>query len=331
MKALIQCLLDWLNDNRSDLQAWRILDALARETIKVADSSDPAQREFDASDLAQACQPDRTWDYDAAKRWFTRANVPTFLNARRSELEAHYRAHGHAQALTLEQRKTSGRHRAPWFLREYELAAQDERSRGDHTDDDRPATGATTVPPDLIYEFTAPGKVKLNWIGRALLGQGSIMTKSARGLAWAGLVVASLFLVLSCAFVFWSMTFIRRPLMTSDLVLALLLIGLGWTFWRFLLRPLVWLLEDRIIPAGEFLSSWKEDPAQLDMAKDGKHRYIRLVRYGGVCPICAGTIELHYGIGENARRLFGCCSEAPQEHVFTFDRVTRWGSRYLRQ
>ena len=147
MRALLQCLVDWLDDNRSDVQAWRILDALARETIKVADSPDPAQREFDASDLAQACQPDRAWDYDAAKRWFTRANVPTFLNARRRELEARYRAHGHAQALTLEQRKTSGRHRAPWFLKEYELAAQDESSRGDHTDDDLPATGVTTVPP----------------------------------------------------------------------------------------------------------------------------------------------------------------------------------------
>lgn len=63
------------------------------------------------------------------------------------------------------------------------------------------------------------------------------------------------------------------------------------------------------------------------MPKDRNARYIRLVRYGGVCPVCAGQIELRYGTGSEARRLFGSCSEAPQEHLFSFDRVTRLGRR----
>ena len=125
------------------------------------------------------------------------------------------------------------------------------------------------------------------------------------------------------------MSRIQRPLTTSDLIIALMLIAAAGLFWRYLVRPWVWLVEDRIVPAGELLAAWSEAPAHLDMAKDDKHRYIRLVRYGGVCPVCAGTIELMYGRGANSRRLFGCCAEAPHDHVFTFDRVTRIGYRYL--
>ncbi len=92
MKAKLQCLIDWLEENRADAQAWQILYALASETLKVVESADPAQREFNVQDLAQACQPERQWDFDAAKRWFTRAAVPTYLDARRSEIDAFFRA-----------------------------------------------------------------------------------------------------------------------------------------------------------------------------------------------------------------------------------------------
>jgi hypothetical protein len=101
--------------------------------------------------------------------------------------------------------------------------------------------------------------------------------------------------------------------------------------WRFLARPLIWLTEDRIIPAPDMLTAMREDePCQLEMPKEGNARYIRLVRYSGVCPVCAGRIELRYGAGHAQRRLFGCCSEAPQDHQFSFDRVSRQGQRVKR-
>lgn len=125
------------------------------------------------------------------------------------------------------------------------------------------------------------------------------------------------------------MSRLQRPVTTGDLIGAMILAGGSWVFWLFLVRPWVRLLEDRIVPAGEVLIGWQEAPAYLDMTKDGKFRYVRLVRYGGVCPICAGTIELRYGQGVNSRRLFGCCAEAPHDHVFTFDRVGRVGRRYV--
>lgn len=329
MKALIQCLIDWLTENRTDIHAWRIVDALARDSLKRADSSDPTQREFDVLELAQACQPERKWDYEAAKRWFNRATVPKFLEARRAELNVYFRNRGHDQALTIAQRKSAGRHRAPWYLSPYALDPVSEDGQPDEvTAANPPETGSGTVEPDLIYEFTPPGEIKLSLLGRLLLGRGSFVAVSARGLVWAILMLGSVLFLMFCVYLLWSMRLINRPLLTGDLILTLTLICTSWVFWRICVRPWIWLLDDRIVPATAMLFSLKQDSAQLDMAKDGKHRYVRLVRYGGVCPICAGTIELRYGVGVNSRRLFGCCGEAPQDHVFTFDRVTRVGQRY---
>jgi len=57
-------------------------------------------------------------------------------------------------------------------------------------------------------------------------------------------------------------------------------------------------------------------------------KYIRLVPFSGVYPECAGRIELGFGAGDSAGRLFGACNEAPQEYVYAFDRVTRLGRRH---
>lgn len=119
-----------------------------------------------------------------------------------------------------------------------------------------------------------------------------------------------------------------RPLQTADLALMVLTAGAAWVMWWFWLRPFVWLLDDRITLASEAWVGTNELPAQLELALDeNQHRRLQLVRYLAVCPICAGTIELRYAQGANRRRLVGCCSEVPHEHVFSFDRVLRVGQR----
>jgi hypothetical protein len=71
---------------------------------------------------------------------------------------------------------------------------------------------------------------------------------------------------------------------------------------------------------------WGEEPAQLENFKEGDIRMLGLVRYSATCTIYAAKVELRYGDGAERRRLFGRCIEAPQDHVFTFDRVTRKGA-----
>lgn len=70
---MIECLIEWINEKRPDGNAWKILQTLAKETLKVANSADASQREFEVTEIAQACEPDVNRDHESAKRWFTRA------------------------------------------------------------------------------------------------------------------------------------------------------------------------------------------------------------------------------------------------------------------
>jgi len=333
MKTLVLCLMDWLEQEPSTLEARSALAALAGETLKRLDSPDPDQRKFDAEELAAACGRPEQDNYDAAKRWLTRAEVPNFLAAREQSMADFFRCQGHSQLLAIQKTDTTGRHRARWFLAPKDLPNQVGAAISDETAptvlDAVEQVGAVSVVQTdvgLIYEFTPPGQIKLSPLGRLLLtSKGQVVTRSRMGLVWASLPVIAALVVFLLVWVVWSMTLVARPVQTGDLALMMMALGFCWATWRFALRPMVWLFEDRISPASELLAGWSEDPCQLDMAKDPPRRYIRLVRYSGVCPLCAGKIELHYGQGDQSRRLFGCCSEAPQEHRFTFDRVTRRG------
>lgn len=331
MKDLVQCLIDWIDQLHASGQAASAIRALASETLKRVDSPHPEQRQFDALDLAQAADTVKSWDYDLAKQWLGRANMPKFVDARREDLHSFFRDRGHQSVIVPQKSDTAGRHRAYWHLAVEPLSSEPDEKTLDFK---APGTTAAeivapeTLPGELVYDYAGPEDLKLGPLGWLLLGrQGSAPTKSAWGLIWAGMVVGVALLFMLFVVLLWAMTRLQRPVTAGDLASLVMLLFTGTLAWRFLARPLIWLMEDRIVPAPDLIAAFSEDACQLEMPKEGNARYIRLVRYGGVCPICAGPIELRYGSGTESRRLFGCCSEAPQEHVFSFDRVTRKGKR----
>ena len=335
MKEQIITLIDWLDQTHTNSRAREALRALATELLKRVESPDPAQRRFDAEAIAQAADAGRGWNFESAKRWLNAADMPVFLSARQEDLFSHFRQKGHHEYPALKKTETSGRHRAEWYFELLPLPAEDVAltpQEGPEGSEKQPVpTGINRVEPVLIYEFTPSDQIQLNFWGRIFLGRtGKVVTRSWGGVLWAGQLLTGFLLILSVLFLVWTMSQVKRPVQAADLA-GLMILGIfAFTIWRMQLRPLIWLVEDRIIPASETLTKFTEEPCQLDMAKDGDHRYIRVVRYSGVCPLCAGKIELRYGHGDNARRLFGCCTEVPQEHVFEFDRVTRMGRRYIR-
>jgi hypothetical protein len=180
----------------------------------------------------------------------------------------------------------------------------------------------------IRYDFTPPGEVRAAWYARPLIGAGSFVTRSWRGLLWVAVFLVPVTYLLLSVLVALAYTYSRRPLQTSDIASMLVITALGWVVWRASVRPVIWLLDDRITLATELWVAWSEDTAQLELAKDeDNRRRLQLVRYSAVCPICAGRVELRYSQGPNRRRLLGCCNEAPHEHVYSFDRVSRQGLR----
>lgn len=320
MKELVQCFLAWLFAEPVAGNAWKILDALARETLKRADSADAEQREFDVAALAEICRPGEGLDYESAKKWFAKAKAQQFLIARKKHVEEYFSKLGYSECLALESRTSTGRHKTMWYLKPYAI----ENSREFET------TSPNADSAQIEYSVTAPGEIQLSWFGKMVMGSGAFKTKSWRGGLWALGLASSVIALLFCGFLIFQMQKVSRPLQTDDLAILILLSFFMWVIWRHQIRPILWLVEDRVGFASETLIKLSEDPAHLDLAKDGDHRYFRLVRYTAVCPICAGAIELRYGQGSQYRRIFGCCTEVPQEHVFTFDRVTKTGQRYIR-
>jgi hypothetical protein len=82
--------------------------------------------------------------------------------------------------------------------------------------------------------------------------------------------------------------------------------------------------EDRIGIANGVLAAG-EKPAQVEVYRKDTTRYVRLVRYTAPCLICGSTVYVEAGEPDFPRRVVGRCSEAPREHVFSFDRVTLRG------
>ncbi len=325
MRELTECLEGWLRANPSNLGAHRILRTLAADTGKRAESPDPAQREFDVLEIAQAAFPGEhdAGDYDAAKRRLERLDPQTWMRARQVQIEDWFRQAGHRQALRLVKSSGKGRHRAQWFLEPYDLAQPE-------LDNEAAPIAALPIPAaqdEVTYDFTPPGGVRPSWLAWPWLRHGRFETRSPAGLLWLGSVVAAILAAAMASLLVWGMSQSSRPLMTADLA-SLLLVGLGvLAIWHFYVRPSLLLVEDRVRPAPDALVATSEDRgAQIEFTKvDGK-RVVQLVRYSAACPICAGEIELRLG-GQDGRRLLGCCSESPQEHVYSFDRVTRRGRR----
>ena len=325
MKSLLNCLQDWLTENRSDGSAYSLLLALTSETLKRTNSPDADQREFDAEALAPAAGG--PGDFETAKRWIDRAKFERFAEARQTAIEEQFRAAGHSQALRVVRRSPRGKHRAVWFLETYTLP--EDSLAPDSIDAPRSATAADE-PASIRYDFTPPGQVRAAWYAKPLIGAGSFVTRSWRGLLWVALLLIPIGYLVFSVLLALGYTYSRRPLQTSDLASMLLIAVVGWVVWRIWIRPVLWLIDDRIALATELWVGWGEETAQLELALDeNKRRRLQLVRYSAVCPVCAGTVELRYAQGANRRRLVGCCSEVPHEHVFTFDRILRTGRRLM--
>lgn len=323
---LLRCLSGWLQTEREDVGAYSLLVALTSESLKTAKRTDPALWEFDAQALAMAAERPEADQFLAAKRWIERARPEQFMEARRAAVVSHFRAAGHTEALRLCRRSPGGKHRAVWYWEAYGLPRADDLDSEDSSE-----VQATDTPDSnhLTYELTSYQHIRKAFGMGLMIGEGRFKIRSPRIIFWLlSLVVPALVFLASAAWLIGGI-FQRRPPMASDLSAMVVCIATPIIYWFMSIRPLVWLVEDNIVRVDSAWVGGKEAAAQLEIVRgENQDRYLQLIRYSAVCPICAGTIGLRYSQGPNRRRLVGCCNEAPQDHVFSFDRVTRKGLRF---
>jgi hypothetical protein len=113
--------------------------------------------------------------------------------------------------------------------------------------------------------------------------------------------------------------------LTASLVIAIIAGGALWSGFR----PIGLLARDRITMAPPWLQSirdpWEDRLLELRRLPGHEVNHIFLTRYAATCPTCGADIHVSPGRKEFHDRLIGRCARAPNEHVFSFDHVTRTG------
>ena len=318
-REVIQCLIDWLNQEPSDEKPHRLLRALANESIKKA-SFEENKRRFTADELVAAAQ-EIPVPVDARKWIDWSGSFSAYWQTRESQVIDFARQQGLQFYPKPERISTKGGpgNFATFCIRaiplpdigDEEKAAQSEQSRetGHH---------------QAYYETTSPGEVKASWLVKWLFRDGQIHLRR-----WhIGLILISISAVavsVALSYVSWLSLSNPHPVTTHELSLFIGIFGLSYLVWIKIIRPWVRIFDDRIVLAHDLLVNFKEKPAQFELLKDDELRLIRLVRYSAPCPICGATVYLEDGAPDHPRRLVGRCHESPREHVFSFDRVTRRG------
>ncbi|NTV70426.1 MAG: hypothetical protein HGA71_09795 [Azonexaceae bacterium] len=99
-------------------------------------------------------------------------------------------------------------------------------------------------------------------------------------------------------------------------------------FWAVMasVGPMYRLGVDRIVIAPWWMQSVDEDRL-LERRSPPRHsdKSIKAVRYVAKCPLCGGKVSATKGRLEFFGRIVGRCEEAPVEHAFSFDHITRNG------
>lgn len=306
----LQLLRQWFDNHPSDAKGWRVLSALLDESLKKL-SVTVAVQGFTDEELCQAAGLDEFNWHDVTKWWSRRQ-------------ETVHRA--------LLERGATG---MPYPVRLLPLEGKGGRgnkaSNVWHSQSTSPESGASvssSLGPDEVFYAKAdvPAACLTGFFRRLTFRRGEIRKDTLRFkvLRWRAVLSA----VLVMAFCYLSLNSLllsdRSSVSPKDIALILAGIGLFW-LWLEEWSPLRAAFADRIAPVpGDWLKP-REEPVQLEWRRTATGEVLKLVRYSAVCPVCGAPVWLASGEPEWPKRMFGRCSDAPREHVLTFDPVSLRG------
>ena len=179
----------------------------------------------------------------------------------------------------------------------------------------------------LVYE-SKPARV--SWLFRILFPpQGfEVSFRSARALAYLGLIILLGAFLALLGLLTVLLIGKAHPLGAGDyLRLAMFSLAAFWT-WGFL-RALTQVVTKRLVECPTLLLANDEFYGQIRSIRrtDAKvpTGWIAIVRISSQCPLCGGAVELANGKPEFSGRMIGRCTDAPSEHVYSFDPTSHLG------
>ncbi len=190
----------------------------------------------------------------------------------------------------------------------------------------QPNATLATADADILYiRETTP---KAAWWASWFFSKEFHLTGWRRALFLTPAIVM-LLVALGVFLIVW-LTLSQQQAMAPNRVLVFVITAsvIGYVAWRYV-AGVARLGDKRIIMAPDILLNFREYNVQLELTRADRAlsapSRLGLVRYAATCPICGAKVQVNGGQREFHGRLVGRCQESPDEHVFSFDRVTRSG------
>ncbi len=273
-----------------------------------------AEARFTADELNASIknQPEGADASEVAARYVrTNANgLHTLLAERRAEIDQRLRGLGERHRVVIQKTESRGRHKSYYYLGLEPVNQEDA------------ATARTELSASHIRYRVAQTPKAVSWAAPLLR-----IKLDRNSMSWYAYSVGLALLLLT------GLTVIMAPFVSgywsgSATLLAACIAGMGYAAFG----PFYLVIDRGITMAPMWVLRLTVPFAQIELRPtdrlrpDGKLvNEIRLVRYEGTCPICQGSVEVRSGGLAYRGRLIGRCDNAPREHVFSFDHITKIG------
>ena len=319
LKAMAECLLDYLKVHGKSGRAFEVLQFLASGTLQcLAEGREPWFNNY-----AIRCAVTGEVEGDASA-WLSPLwkRITTDLRQQREEGLQEFAAERGLDCYPWVGKLESsggGGNQALYYMVALPLPESVSRST------------ATTPsePPDINY--IAAENLQPSWWARWLFNQAHVASGWRKWLlVWPNLIwFAVMGLLAILLFVLLGQS--TAPLSSRDLMLTIFLGLIAWYAAR-VVKRFERLVDDRLIMASDSMVGFREFGVCLELFKPegaplGSGKSLRMVKYAAQCPVCAAQVLLDPGEPDFPRRIVGRCQESPREHVFSFDRATRTGYR----
>jgi hypothetical protein len=312
--AVAHCLRDYVSEHDDGSKAFRFLAALASETLDVLGKN--GQQGIGTKDIYLTAQSDT--DTDKATRWVSEA-WNGWLKKRDERLSGlqDFAANRGLDFHPWPEKKGDGKggsgRTTLYTIEALPLIKQQAK---------------TLATPDADIHYIRETTPKPAWWARWFFNK-EIHLTGWRRVLFLTPAMLSLFAALIVFLSVWISLLYQESLPANRILTSILTAGIFIYIAWHLVTGVGRLGDKRIIMAPDILINFREYGVQLELTRidstPGAASRLGLVRYAATCPVCGARVQVDSGGREFHERLVGRCQESPDEHVFSFDRVTRSG------
>lgn len=184
---------------------------------------------------------------------------------------------------------------------------------------------------DIVYERTKFDEIKISRSAKFFFNKdGELIVRKPKGIAFMLYLMAGYIfnwiILFSSVLLFILYVYSKSVwLIYLSFIYIVVLTLFSFSAHKNKYKRLNSLVQRRIIKAPEFLLHIDQYNADLELNRPTDFNIAKITEYYSTCPICQSRILVDYGDETYKYYMVGRCRNAPDAHVYSFDRVTLKG------